>query len=185
LADTRDHRPQDFCPSTAELKRSFFAAGPTAWRAGREAFNGFIPDGARVLDAGCANGLLLKSLLAWRPASFTPFGFDIREDLIDEARQMFGQAYASHFFVLDFFDPWPEPTYDVVIAPWVSDVDLALRYRFVQSAMTHATSSVLFYCYDDCLIGRKEIELELQAGGFQTGRYRQVDKRVSVLEALP
>ncbi len=69
------------------------------------------------LDLGCANGLLLESLVGWcagRGYTITPHGVDFVPELIDLAKQRL-PAYAANFHVANTFF-WQSPQ----------------RYRFVQ-----------------------------------------------------
>lgn len=92
------------------IRQSGFAGGPTRWRAERSPILEAIEADGDVLDVGCANGHLLKCLVAWageRGRTLIPFGVDISEKLIELTRTRIPQ-YASHFWVANAWD-WTPP----------------------------------------------------------------------------
>jgi SAM-dependent methyltransferase len=72
---------------------------------------------ARVLDAGCGDGLLLLAMAKHRP-TWSLVGVDLREDLLEGARKRAaarGLANAR-FLTGDLEEPLPENGFDVVLA---------------------------------------------------------------------
>lgn len=80
---------------------------------------GWVPAGARVLDAGCGRGLFL-GLLAARGFRIDGIGFDASPEAIECARQMArvferrGSDSRLAFRCLRAEDEWPEGSFDVV-----------------------------------------------------------------------
>jgi 2-polyprenyl-3-methyl-5-hydroxy-6-metoxy-1,4-benzoquinol methylase len=75
-----------------------------------------IPRDGDLLDIGCANGLLLESLVCWaaeRGITLTPHGLDFVTELVEIARQRFPEAKA-HFHIGNAFDWQPARRYDFV-----------------------------------------------------------------------
>jgi SAM-dependent methyltransferase len=100
--------------TAAELERAYLAApdvyggsgfhGDAArWRANRAVILDALDRSGSFLDIGCANGLLLESLVAWgaeHAVAIDPFGLDVSPGLIDLARRRL-PAWSDRFFVGD------------------------------------------------------------------------------------
>lgn len=81
--------------------QSGFGGGAARWRAEREPILEAIHQlRAELLDVGCANGLLLESLIAWAAPGreITPFGVDQSASLVALAQGRLPR-FADHFFV--------------------------------------------------------------------------------------
>ena len=108
----RSQLPADFIARLDALAKAYlaqsdpylqsgFGGGAARWRAERSPILGAVEGPrAELLDVGCANGLLLESLIEWAaPArEITPFGVDQSAGLVDLARRRLPR-FADHFFV--------------------------------------------------------------------------------------
>lgn len=72
----------------------------SVWQEKRRFIADAIDSGGSILDIGCANGFLLKSLQDWSGHSLVPYGIDIDNTLIAEARRLFPEC-PENFRVLD------------------------------------------------------------------------------------
>jgi SAM-dependent methyltransferase len=73
---------------------SGFGRDATAWRKVREAIVDGLTGNGTFLDIGCANGLLMESVMRWaaeRGLAIEPYGFDFAPGLIDLARRRLPQ----------------------------------------------------------------------------------------------
>lgn len=98
-------------------RQSGKTGGAKHWEITRRCIAQAVNADGDYLDLGCANGLLLASLVHWcakRGFTITPHGVDFIPELIDLARKRL-PAYAANFHVANTFF-WQPP----------------LRYRFVQ-----------------------------------------------------
>jgi SAM-dependent methyltransferase len=59
----------------------------------------FNSDGT-ILDIGCANGFFLDSIREWSQYDLIPYGIDIEEKFIIEAKELYPE-YSTHFATLD------------------------------------------------------------------------------------
>jgi hypothetical protein len=69
---------------------SGFTGTPEEWRAAREPVTDGIERNGSFLDLGCANGLLMESVVTWcgeRGLVIEPYGLDIGPGLVERARQ--------------------------------------------------------------------------------------------------
>ncbi|MDE2869207.1 MAG: class I SAM-dependent methyltransferase [Chloroflexota bacterium] len=98
-------------------RQSGKTGGAKHWETTRRCIAQAVNANGDYLDLGCANGLLLASLVRWcakRGFAITPHGVDFIPELIDLARKRL-PAYAANFHVANTFF-WQPPR----------------RYRFVQ-----------------------------------------------------
>lgn len=68
----------------------------TAWENSRRFIASAINSSGSVLDYGCANGFLLRSLQEWCPYALVPYGIDIDRSRLDAAKTLFGDRI-GHF----------------------------------------------------------------------------------------
>lgn len=97
-------------------RQSGWGSTPERWRAGREVILDGVPRDGDFLDIGCANGLLLASLIEWagvRGVALTPHGIDFLPALIELARARFPE-HAHNFAVANAFEWNPERQYTYV-----------------------------------------------------------------------
>lgn len=69
------------------------------WESGRRKVADLIEDDGPILDFGCANGLLLRSLQMWSNRKLEPWGFDVSEKAIQAAKRLLPQD-SEHFFLI-------------------------------------------------------------------------------------
>ncbi len=103
--------------SSNPCRQSGKTGGPKRWAITRRCIAQAVNANGDHLDLGCANGLLLESLVGWcadRGYTITPHGVDFVPELVDLARQRL-RIYAANFHVTNAFF-WQPPR----------------RYRFVQ-----------------------------------------------------
>jgi uncharacterized protein (DUF952 family)/SAM-dependent methyltransferase len=78
---------------------SGFRGGPARWEMARRPIVEAIDHDGSFLDVGCANGLLLESLVGWaaeRGRRIEPFGLDISERLAELARRRVGHVFVGN-----------------------------------------------------------------------------------------
>lgn len=127
------------------LADSDFNGSYEGWTTARQIITPHIHSGAKVLDVGCANGLLLASLLEWHSDVFTAYGFDISWERIKSAKDLL-PMFAKNLFVHNLWQlPWPVHSVDIVIAPWISNM------KFLQTCLKCARTKVVFTAYNDRL----------------------------------
>jgi len=71
-------------------RQSGWGSTPERWRLAREVILSAVERSGTFLDIGCANGLLLESLVAWageRGIVIEPHGIDLVPELVDLARK--------------------------------------------------------------------------------------------------
>lgn len=66
------------------------------WCAQRSFIAGFVSKPGSLLDIGCANGLLLLSLLAWAEHELVPYGIDADPGMVQAARELLPE-FAANF----------------------------------------------------------------------------------------
>lgn len=99
-----------------QFQQSGWEGNPERWRAGRLVILDGVTRPGDFLDIGCANGLLLESLIGWsgeRGFSLTPHGIDFVPELVDLARARFPEL-AGNFSIANAFVWRPDRSYDFV-----------------------------------------------------------------------
>jgi len=79
----------------------------TAWESMRRPLAYALDRPGTLLDVGCANGLLLRCLLAWSVHPLVPYGVDVNEDAVRAARALLPE-YATHVAALSLAACTPE-----------------------------------------------------------------------------
>jgi predicted pyridoxine 5'-phosphate oxidase superfamily flavin-nucleotide-binding protein len=83
------------------------------WEAGRRPIAEAIDRDGTFLDVGCANGLLMESVVAWSKHRVEPYGLDFAPRLVEEARRRLPQ-WADRIFVGDARTWQPPRRFDFV-----------------------------------------------------------------------
>jgi uncharacterized protein len=83
------------------------------WEAGRRPIARAIHRPGTLLDVGCANGLLLESLVRWSEYPIEPYGLDFAPRLVAEARRRLPQ-WAERIFLGDARSWEPPRRFDFV-----------------------------------------------------------------------
>ena len=68
-----------------------------AWVEQRKFIADTITKSGKVLDYGCANGFLLRCLQEWSTHELEPWGIDVNEDALQQAKKLF--ANSPHHFM--------------------------------------------------------------------------------------
>ena len=114
--DQRRIFADSYLASDDPYQQSGFAGTPERWKAGRFVILDGVPRDGEFLDIGCANGLLLESLIGWsagRGITLVPHGIDFVPELVEFARNRF-PGHRENFTVANAFDWRPSRRYDYV-----------------------------------------------------------------------
>src|SRR5712691_704089 len=79
---------------------SGFGGDEARWEAARRPIVEAIDRDGSFLDVGCANGLLLESIVAWSPYRIEPYGLDFSPRLVELARRRLPQ-WADRIYLGD------------------------------------------------------------------------------------
>jgi hypothetical protein len=116
--------PSDFerayLAGTDPRAQSGFNGSPERWRAARHGIVEAIDGDGSFLDVGCANGLLLESIVEWSRFELEPYGIDFAPALVHLARRRLPQ-WADRLWVADVFSWIPPQRFDFVHARWELD----------------------------------------------------------------
>jgi len=93
--------------------QSGFDGSPERWEAARRAIVEAIDRPGTFLDVGCANGLLMESVVAWSAHELEPYGVDFAPGLVDLARARLPQ-WADRLWVGDAATWTPPFRFDFV-----------------------------------------------------------------------
>jgi hypothetical protein len=99
-----------------------------SWEVGRRPIAEAIHRPGKLLDVGCANGLLMESLAAW--AAVEPYGLDFAPQLVEEARRRLPQ-WADRIWLGDALTWAPPRRFDFVRTELVY-VPEACRREYVE-----------------------------------------------------
>ena len=120
--------PQDFVESLWALeefylatddpiRQSGFGGGTARWKDERGPILKAVDKDGTFMDAGCANGYLLESVVAWAALEkkwrLEPYGIDINPGLIVEAMRRW-PGVADHFWVANAWEFQPPFKFDFV-----------------------------------------------------------------------
>ena len=115
------------------------SSGARRWEETRRLFVRALHHGGDLLDVGCANGLLLETLIAWAQEEglvIRPHGIDLVPELVELARQRF-PARHDCFEVANAFYWQPRRQYDFVRTniEYVPEPDLTTFIRRQRAAV--------------------------------------------------
>ena len=102
-----------YLPGENPRAQSGFGGDEARWEAGRRAIVEAIDRDGSFLDVGCANGLLLESVVSWSPHRVEPFGLDLAPRLAELARRRLPR-WANRIFVGHAFTWKPPRRFDFV-----------------------------------------------------------------------
>ena len=66
------------------------------WKEKKQLITKAINKDGNILDIGCANGFLLRSLIEWSKFKLTPYGIDVEMNLIEDAKKLLPE-YSKNF----------------------------------------------------------------------------------------
>jgi SAM-dependent methyltransferase len=96
-------------------EQSGFHGSAERWEAARRPIVEAIESDGTFLDVGCANGLLLESVVAWSPFEVEPYGIDFAPGLVELARTRLPQ-WADRIWHADVASWEPPFRFDFVHA---------------------------------------------------------------------
>lgn len=172
--DQRRRFSDSYLTTEDAYRQSGWGGTPERWRAGREVILDGIPRDGDVLDIGCANGLLLESLITWsaeRGVTITPHGIDFVPELVDLARGRFPDL-RDNFQVANAFDWQPPRRYDYVLTE-LEYVPRELQTGYLQRLLDEAVAPggrLIVSSYGSRTRNERpiDIDLHLQMLGFRT-----------------
>jgi SAM-dependent methyltransferase len=149
---------------------SGFHGGAERWRAEREPILKAIDRDGDILDVGCANGLLLHSLVMWarqRAITLTPHGLDIGPQLVAHARRRL-PAYAANLHVGDIWHWQPPQRYDFVysVCDCAPAGRLAEYARLLLGSVVGHQGRLILGSYATAEGAAQRLEPELSEAGF-------------------
>jgi SAM-dependent methyltransferase len=93
--------------------QSGFNGSAARWEAARRTIVDGIDRPGTFLDIGCANGLLMESIVAWSPFEVEPYGVDYAPRLVELARRRLAQ-YKDRIWLGDVSTWEPPRRFDFV-----------------------------------------------------------------------
>ena len=131
-------------------RQSGRGGGRKGWEESRRCIADAVHRSGHFMDVGCANGLLLETLMVWvgeRGLTIQPHGIDFISKLVDPARERH-PAHADSFEVANAFYWEPHRRYDFVRAN-IEDVPRGDRGEFVRRLLHRAVApgGRLIVCY--------------------------------------
>jgi len=78
----------------------FYNSSFELWCRSRRFIASAIDKDGTILDVGCANGFLLRCFQEWSGHALTPYGLDLNENFIDQAKWLFPHQ-KDHFLQFD------------------------------------------------------------------------------------
>ena len=95
--------------------QSGFRGSPERWEAARRPIVEAVDRDGTFLDVGCANGLLMESVVAWSDYELEPYGLDFAPGLVELARERLPQ-WAERIWLGDAASWTPPFRFDFVHA---------------------------------------------------------------------
>jgi 2-polyprenyl-3-methyl-5-hydroxy-6-metoxy-1,4-benzoquinol methylase len=157
-----------------QYQQSGWGGTPEHWKTARlVVLDGVTRDGD-FLDIGCANGLLLESLIEWgseRNLIITPHGIDFVAGLVKLAKLRFPE-HDTHFTVANAFDWQPNRRYSYVHT-LLEYVPQELQQEYLQRLLDDVVDTggrliVSSYGHRGNNIRPVDVDLHLQMLGFRT-----------------
>lgn len=111
-----------------------------AWERGRCFIASTINHDGTILDIGCANGFLLKSLQAWCSYTLDPYGIDANDDDISKAKELFPDltdhfiTAQLHIFLKNYPSHFPQKFDFIYWAVWTN---YDLTKEEIHEVLTH------------------------------------------------
>lgn len=81
----------------------FHSSSFELWYHSRSFIASAIHKDGTILDIGCANGFLLRSFQEWSGHALTPYGLDLNESFIEQAKLLFPE-HKDHFLPFDILE---------------------------------------------------------------------------------
>jgi SAM-dependent methyltransferase len=94
-------------------KASGCNSGAEGWEIGRRSIADAVHRGGSFLDIGCANGLLMESIVGWSRHPLEPYGLDFAPKLVELGRSRLPQ-WADRIFLGDILEWEPARRFDFV-----------------------------------------------------------------------
>ncbi len=111
------------------------------------------------LDVGCANGLLMESVVRWSPHAIEPYGLDIAPELAALARARCPQ-WADRIVVGNALESWPARRFDFV-RTGLEYVPPPKRRALVAHLLAHVGRRVIVGKYNELVTDRAVEQLRL------------------------
>ena len=133
------------------------------WEAVRRPIVQAIDRPGTFLDVGCANGLLMESIVAWSEHAIEPYGLDFAPRLVEEARRRLPQ-WADRIFLGDVLEWQPPRRFDFVRTELVyapSERRRELVERLLRDVVAPGGRLIV------CAYGGDEVRGPLRAWGYE------------------
>ncbi len=161
-------------PDNNEYQQAGWTGAPEHFRSGHELILDGIVSSGDLADIGCANGLLLASLVEWaagRGIELNPHGIDFVPQLVDLAQQRFPE-HARQFTVANAWEWSPGRQYQWVHTEldYVPAAQQAAYLRRLLDEVVEPGGRLIVSSYGNQEAGKRpiDIELHLQMLGFRT-----------------
>jgi SAM-dependent methyltransferase len=104
---------QFYVAATERTVQSGCSSGEEGWEVGRRPIAEAVHRPGTFLDVGCANGLLMESIVEWSMHPLEPYGLDFAPRIVELARARLPQ-WADRIFLGDALEWEPPQRFDFV-----------------------------------------------------------------------